>query len=143
MVTPFSCPHFIPRLCPAALRSTFQYKPDTRNHDTLLFWPSCKSVTSLCFKKRNVWIACFVCIFLASGWKKKYDECVLARGKWVVCICQHCYYSRQRSYRPISRTIITIISSRSPNNSSQLSIALTAQTCTSFRALHFEFLTKD
>lgn len=58
-----------------------------------------------------------------SGKKKKSenDECVLARGEWVVCICQRCYYSRQRSYRPISRTIITIISSRSPYNSSQLS----------------------
>lgn len=45
-----NCPHFIPRLWPAVLRSTPQYKPDTPNHDTLLFWPSCKSITSLRFK---------------------------------------------------------------------------------------------
>lgn len=32
MVTP--CPHFIPQLWPAALRSASQYKPDTWNHRT-------------------------------------------------------------------------------------------------------------
>lgn len=74
--------------------------------------------------KRSVQIACSVYTFLPSGWDvgvEKYDECVLARGEWVVRICQRCYYSRQQSYRPISCTIITIISSRSPYNSSQLS----------------------
>lgn len=53
--------------------------------------------------------------------QSEYDECVLAREEWVVFICQRCYYSRQRSYRPISHTIITVISSRSPYSSSQLS----------------------
>lgn len=54
MVTHFSCPHFIPRLWPATLRSPLQYKPDTWNHDTLLFWPSCKSITSPLLQKWNV-----------------------------------------------------------------------------------------
>lgn len=77
----------------------------------------------------NVQIVCFVYAFLASGWhagregKKswEYDECLVAWRKWVVCICQCSYYSRQQSYRPISCTIITTISSsRSPYSSSQL-----------------------
>lgn len=133
MVDPFSCPHFIPRFWPAGLRSTPQHEPDTWNHDTLLFWRSCKSITSPRFKKWNVQSACSEYIFVLPraemlGWKEKkkcfqseYDECVGARGEWVVCICQRCYYSRQRSYRPISHTIITVISSRSPYNSAQLS----------------------
>lgn len=82
-----------------------------------------------CLEKCNVQIVCFVYAFLTSGWhaglegKKcwEYDECLVAWGKWVVCICQCSYYSRQQSYRPISCTIITTISSsRSPYSSSQL-----------------------
>lgn len=35
---------------PAALWPTPQHEPDPWNHDTLLFRPSCKSITSLSFK---------------------------------------------------------------------------------------------
>lgn len=107
-----------------ALRSTRQYKPHTENHKTCC--PSCKSITSLLFKV-GTWILALLHIYFSwlrfrcCGTEKKYDECLLARGGWVVCICHHCYYSRQQSYRPISRTIITVISGRSHYNSSQLS----------------------
>lgn len=78
MVTSFCfCPHFIPQLWLAALRSAPQYKPDPENHDTLLFWPSCKSITSPLFKSGTcgfpVLNTCFSSLGLrcCGGRKKK------------------------------------------------------------------------
>lgn len=68
IVTPFSCPLFIPQLRPAVLRPTPQYEPDPLKSRCciILAVPQIYNIPSL--QKWNVRFACSVYIFLASDW---------------------------------------------------------------------------
>lgn len=147
VVTPLTCPHFIPHHYPSLLCCGPHL-----NINQILAIPQIYDIPLV--QKWNMHFACswIYIFFLPRGerlcWTEEgkksleYDECVLATGVWVVCFCQHCYYSRQQSYRPISHTIITVISCRSSYNSSQLSTSQPWQHkhVLTQKALHFNVL---
>lgn len=136
----FSCPHFKLWLCCSAVDSSIRTRHMKSRYFIILAVLQIYNIPSL--QQWDVQISCSVHSFPCIRQRHQsqgYDECLLARGEWVVWICQRCYYSRQQSYRPISCTIITVISSRSSYSSSQLSTSqpdstnmhLPRQPCTS------------